>query len=71
MTDAERIKELEAALEKVSDLLSDAVQADCENGVRSLNEAAAANYLKDFRHTREALTGIQAVCRSMLKEPDQ
>lgn len=68
---AGRIKALEAALDQICDLLSDAMQADCENGVQSLNEAAAANYLNDFPHTKKALDAVQAVCLSMLKEPDQ
>ena len=79
MTNADRIKELEArvaeleaALEEVSDLLSDAMQADCENGVRVLNEAAAKAYLSGYPSTRWAVPRIMAVCRVMLlKEADQ
>lgn len=52
----------EELAEQISALLSDAVQADCENGVRWLNECAASNYLKEYPETLSALRQIGALC---------
>lgn len=48
-------KALEEALREISDLFGDAVQADCENGVKWLNERAAEAYLADFPATLAAI----------------
>lgn len=48
-----------AALEEVWGILSDAVQGDCENGVKWLNERAASSYLKEYPDTLAALREIQ------------
>jgi len=43
-----------------AEMFDDAVQGDCENGVRSLNEIAAKNYLKEAPLTREVINAIRA-----------
>jgi hypothetical protein len=48
-----------ALLEWISDELASACQADCENGVKWLNERAAAAYLKDAPATLEAIKAVQ------------
>jgi hypothetical protein len=48
-----RIKALEELLNHAEDLFDWAAQSDCENGVRSLNKAAAATYLADKLVTDE------------------
>ena len=68
---AERIKALEEALERIDDLFADAVQFDCENGVRSLNEAATARYLADAPATKAAIHESLEIIRAQLKEADQ
>jgi hypothetical protein len=68
---AERIKALEEALERIDDLFADAVQFDCENGVRSLNEAASARYLADAPETKAAIHESLEIIRALLKEADQ
>ena len=50
---------LRGTLRKISDLFGDAVQSDCENGVRSLNERAAAKYLAEFPDTLDAICQTQ------------
>lgn len=62
-----RVKALEAALQQISDLFGDAVQADCENGVRWLNERAAANYLKDAPETLAAIRKTQDIIATALE----
>ena len=64
---ADAVKEAEARgfaqgvayVERISDLIGEAVQADCENGVRWLNERAAAAYMKEYPATLAALRTIQ------------
>lgn len=68
---AERIKALEELLNHAEDLFDWAAQSDCENGVRSLNEAAAATYLADAPATKAAILEIRELARAMLKEADQ
>jgi hypothetical protein len=68
---AERIKALEGLLNHAEDLFDWAAQSDCENGVRSLNEAAAATYLADAPATKAAILEIRELTRAMLKEADQ
>jgi len=68
---AERIKALEEALERIDGLFGDAVQFDCENGVRSLNEAASARYLADAPETKAAIHESLEIIRALLKEADQ
>ena len=41
-----------------SEQFGDAVQADCEHGVRSLNEMAAAQYLAEAPMTRQVINAI-------------
>ena len=67
-TDAlvEKVAELEGALQSISDLIGDAAQDDCENGVRWLNERAAAAYLKDFPATLTALRKAQEIIDAVL-----
>jgi hypothetical protein len=67
---AERIKALEELLNHAEDLFDWAVQSDCENGVRSLNEAAAATYLADAPATKAAILEIRELTRALLKEAD-
>ena len=43
-----------------AEMFDEAVQGDCENGVRSLNEIAARNYLKEAPLTREVINAIRA-----------
>jgi hypothetical protein len=68
---AERIKALEGLLNHAEDLFDWAAQSDCENGVRSLNEAAAATYLADAPATKAAILEIRELTRALLKEADQ
>jgi hypothetical protein len=63
-----RLAELEGALEWIADQFSDAVQADCENGVRCLNERAASNYLKDAPATLAAIHCVQDKINTLLGE---
>ena len=67
-TDAlvEKVARLEEALQSISDLIGDAAQDDCENGVRWLNERAAAAYLKDFPATLTALRKAQEIIDAVL-----
>ena len=65
-----RADKAEALLETISDLLSDAVQSDCENGVKSLNERAAANYLKDAPDTLAAIRKTQEMIWAALEAND-
>lgn len=51
--------------------LSDAVQSDCENGVRVLNEIAAKNYLKEYPETRAAFHAIGKIARAALEGKDE
>ena len=66
---------IEAAAEWFSDRFSEAVQADCENGVRWLNERAAAAYLKDAPDTlaaiREGEEAIRALAKPMKGQTDE
>lgn len=63
----ERIRELEAAFRGVDDDFSDAVQADCENGVRWLNERAASYYLKEYPATAAAIQSAIETARAALE----
>lgn len=54
--------------DEILDHLSDAVQSDCENGVRALNEIAAKNYLKEYPETRAAFHAIGEIARAALAE---
>lgn len=45
-------------LEEAQDLLSDAMQSDLENGVKWLNEAAAAKFQKDYPALHAAIVQI-------------
>lgn len=56
---ADEVKRLREALNWISDRFSEAVQVDCENGVRSLNERAAKKYLADFPDTLAAIRETQ------------
>jgi len=67
---AERIKALEGLLNHAEDLFDWAAQSDCENGVRSLNKAAAATYLADAPATKAAILEIRELTRALLKEAD-
>jgi hypothetical protein len=67
----ERIKALEELLNHAEDLFDWAAQSDCENGVRSLNEAAAVTYLTDAPATKAAILEIRELTRALLKEADQ
>ncbi len=67
---AERIKALEGLLNHAEDLFDWAAQSDCENGVRSLNKAAAATYLADAPATKAAILEIRELTRALhVKEP--
>lgn len=65
---ADEIERLREALREVEDLLIDAMQSDCEHGVRSLNEQAAAEYLVDFPATRNAFHQSIDIARAALGE---
>jgi hypothetical protein len=56
-----------AALEDIWDLLDEALQADCEHGVRSLNEMAARNYLIEYPGTLSAIEAIHTIIRAELQ----
>lgn len=56
-----------AALEDIRDMLDEAVQADCEHGVRSLNEMAARNYLIEYPGTLSAIEEIRKIIRAELE----
>jgi hypothetical protein len=56
--------------DQILDHLSDAVQSDCENGVRVLNEIAAKNYLKEYPETRAAFHAIGKIARAALAEQE-
>jgi len=58
---------IEAAAEWFADRFSEAVQADCENGVRWLNERAAAAYLKDAPDTLAAIREGEEAIRALAK----
>jgi hypothetical protein len=47
------------ALEDILEMLDEAVQADCEHGVRSLNERAAQKYLMEYPATLAAIGNIR------------
>ena len=55
-------------LEQITTIICSAVQGDNEHGVRSLNEIAAKNYLKDFPLTLAAITEVQDVIDAALAE---
>ena len=67
---AAKILRQERAFDKIAELLSDAVQCDCEHGVRSLNERATANYLKEYPATLDALGKIQKIVERETLEGD-
>ena len=56
---------LEAAADWFADRFSDAVQADCENGVKWLNERAAKAYLKDAPDTLAAIREGEEAIRAI------
>jgi hypothetical protein len=58
---AKEIERLRAGVDRISDLFGDAVQADCENGVRCLNERAAKRYLAEFPATLAAIREAQDI----------
>ena len=58
---ADEINRLRAALQEISYLFLDAVQSDCENGVRSLNEKAYAKYLSDYPATLAAIHSMNGI----------
>ena len=68
---ADEIERLRAVLNQIDDELINAWQDDCENGVRSLNERAAANYLHDYRHTKAAITKVIELVRAALEAKDE
>lgn len=64
----ERVRVLSEALQAIDDEFSDAVQSDCENGVRSLNERAASRYLKEYPATAGAIQFALETARAALGE---
>jgi len=56
-TDAEAIRQDEA--EMIADALIDVLAADCENGVKWLNERAAADFKKAYPHLSAAIDAIR------------
>lgn len=70
VTQAE-LDEARGLLDWISGRFSDAVQADCENGVKWLNERAAANYLKDAPDTLAAIRETQDRIDAFLAKGDQ
>jgi hypothetical protein len=65
---ADEIKRLREALDRIADLFSLAVQDDCENGIKWLNERAAAKYLKEYPETRKALHETHVIISTALRE---
>jgi hypothetical protein len=65
---ADEIKRLREALDQIADLFSLAVQDDCENGVKWLNERAAADYLKEYPETRKAIHETHVIISAALGE---
>ena len=63
-----RVQDLEAWMQQIDDLFSDAAQSDCENGVRSLNEKAAAEYLAQYPATGQAIRETVDIARAALEE---
>lgn len=56
---------IEAAADWFADRFSDAVQADCESGVKWLNERAAKAYLKDAPDTLAAIREGEEAIRAL------
>ena len=63
---ADEIERLRAALQEIIYLFLDAVQSDCENGVRSLNEKAYAKYLSDYPATLAAIHSMNGIIDAAL-----
>ena len=61
-------KRLRALLNRIAEELSQAGIDDCESGVKWLNERAAENYLKEYRHTKAAIGTVIDLARAALKE---
>ena len=59
---------LRAALASIDELLSQAAQDDCENGVKWLNERAAERYLATYPHTSAAILYAHKVARAALAQ---
>lgn len=59
---------IEAAADWFADRFSDAVQADCESGVKWLNERAAKAYLKDAPDTLAAIREGEEAIRALTKD---
>lgn len=57
---------LRAALEDVGDMLIQAAQDDCENGVKWLNERAAQRYLAVYPETAKAIGAAVSLIRVAL-----
>ncbi len=62
------IERLRALLNRIAKELSQAGIDDCESGVKWLNERAAENYLKEYRHTKAAIGTVIDLARAALKE---
>ena len=63
---ADEIERLRAALQEIIYLFLDAVQSDCENGVRSLNEKAYEKYLSDYPATLAAIHSMNGIIDAAL-----
>lgn len=50
--------------EQIDDELVQAAVDDCENGVKWLNERAAENYLREYRHTKDAIHKVIELTRA-------
>ena len=68
VTLGQEVGRLLSGYDQILDHLSDAVQSDCENGVRVLNEIATKNYLKEYPETRAAFHAIGKIGRAALGE---
>jgi hypothetical protein len=64
---AEEIERLQKKLLQIDILFSDAVQSDCENGVRSLNEKAYTNYLKEYPATLLAIQNMHDIIDTVIE----
>ena len=62
----EEHSKLREKLLQIGDLFSEALQSDCENGVRSLNEKAYANYLKEYPATLVAIQNMNDIIDAAL-----
>lgn len=62
------IRHLRTILRSIDELFGEAVQDDCENGVKWLNERASSKYLAEYPHTRAAISFSHKAIRAALGE---